>query len=75
MWRTIYHGAKLGPQNASTAVLIERAKGVLFLDSLRRKMGDEAFLKLMNDYFASNTTQTVTAQSFLDKAGVPFNFS
>jgi hypothetical protein len=42
---------------------------VLFLDSLRRKMGDDAFLKLMRDYFAANTTKTVTAQSFLDKAG------
>ncbi len=34
-------------------------------------MGDDAFLKLMSDYFAANTTKTVTAQSFLDKAGVP----
>ena len=31
-------------------------------------MGDDAFLKLMDDYFAANTTKTVTAQSFLDKA-------
>ena len=47
----------------------ERAKGVLFLDSLRRKIGDAAFLKLMNDYYAANTTKTVTAQAFLDQAG------
>jgi hypothetical protein len=33
-------------------------------------MGDDAFFKLMSDYFAANTTKTVTAQSFLDKAGV-----
>ena len=32
-------------------------------------MGDDAFLKLMSDYFAANTTKTVTAQSFLDQAG------
>ncbi len=53
---------------------MEQAKGVLFLDGLRRKMGDDAFFKLMSDYFAANTTRTVTAQSFLDRAGVPFQF-
>ena len=58
-----------------TASSCERVKGVLFLDGLRRKMGDDAFLKLMTDYFAANTTKTVTAQSFLDKAGVPFDFA
>jgi hypothetical protein len=48
----------------------ERTRGILYLDSLRRKMGDEAFLKLMNDYYAANTTKRVTAQSFMEKAGV-----
>ena len=48
----------------------ERARGVLFLDSLRQRMGDEAFLKLMRDYFAAHTTKAVTAQSFLEVAGV-----
>ena len=51
---------------------LEAAKGVLFLDALRRRMGDDAFLKLMRDYFAANTTKTVTAQSFLDRAGATF---
>jgi hypothetical protein len=73
--RVRYRGLKLGPQNAMTRVQLETAKGVLFLDSLRRKMGDDAFLKLMTDYFTANTTKTVTAQSFLDKAGVPFEFT
>jgi hypothetical protein len=58
-----------------TRVQLESAKGVLFLDALRRKMGDDAFLKLMTDYFAANTTKTVTAQSFLDKAAVKFDFT
>ncbi len=58
-----------------TSVQLEAVKGALFLDSLRRKMGDDAFLKLMDDYYAANTTKTVTAQSFLDKAGVRFEFS
>jgi len=73
--RARYRGLKLGPENAMTRVQLERAKGVLFLDSLRSKMGDDAFLKLMTDYFAANTTKTVTAQSFLDKAGVRFEFT
>ncbi len=75
MERAVYRGLKLGPQNAMTRVQMERAKGALFLDGLRRKMSDDAFLKLMTGYFAANTTRTVTAQSFLDKAGVPFEFS
>ena len=62
-------------KTSMTASGIEETKGVLFLDALRRKLGDDAFLKLMGDYFAANTTKTVTAQSFLDKAGVPFEFA
>ncbi len=53
----------------------EQTKGVLFLDALRNKMGDAAFLKLMSEFFAAHTTQTVTAQSFLEKAGVLFEFT
>jgi hypothetical protein len=70
--RITWRGLKLAPQNDMTRHGIEQAKGVLFLDALRRKLGDDAFLKLMSDYFAANTTKTVTAQSFLDKAGVQF---
>jgi hypothetical protein len=73
--RAEYRGLKLSPENAMNRVRLEEAKGVLFLDSLRRKMGDDAFLKLMTDYFAANSTKTVTAQSFLDNAGVPFEFT
>jgi len=71
--RTRYRGLKLGPQNPMTRVQLESTKGVLFLDALRRRMGDDAFLKLMTNYFAANTTKTVTAQSFLSKAGVQFD--
>jgi hypothetical protein len=69
-----YRGLKLAADNPINRFRLEEAKGVLFLDGLRRKMGDDAFLKLMADYFTANTTKTVTAQSFLDKAGVPFEF-
>ncbi len=73
--RAIYRGLKLGAQNASTRMRLEEARGALWLDALRRKMGDDAFLKLMAGYFAANTTKTVTAQSFLDRAGVRFEFT
>jgi phospholipase B-like protein len=70
--RTIMRGLALIPDTPLSHLRREQTRGVLFLDSLRRKMGDEAFLKLMNDYFAANTTKPVTAESFLQKAGVRF---
>ncbi|HTS48758.1 MAG TPA: C45 family autoproteolytic acyltransferase/hydrolase [Bryobacteraceae bacterium] len=51
---------------------LETAKGALFLDALRRELGDDRFFTLMKDFFAAHTTQTVTAQSFLRAAGVEF---
>ena len=47
---------------------------MLFLDSLRRKLGDDRFFALMAEFFTANARATVTAQSFLEKAGVPFEF-
>jgi len=72
--RIRYRGLKLAADNPKTRFQLEQAKGALFLDQLRRKVGDDAFFKLMRDYFAANTTKKVTAQSFLDKAGVRFDF-
>jgi hypothetical protein len=72
--RIQYRGLKLAADNPATRVRIEEAKGVLFLDQLRRKMGDDKFLALMNDFFAANTTKSVSAQAFLTKAGVTFDF-
>jgi Phospholipase B len=69
--RVRYRGLKLSPENALTHYRMEETRGILFLDALRRKQGDDAFFKLMSEYFAANTTKTVTAQSFLEKAGVP----
>ncbi len=74
-YRATYRGLKLGPETARTHFQLEEVKGLLFLDALRKRIGDDAFLKLMSDYFAANTTKTVTAQSFLDKAGVRFDFT
>jgi hypothetical protein len=67
--RATWRGLELIPDTPANHFQRERARGVLFLDSLRTQMGDAAFLKLMSDYFAANTTKTVTAQSFLDRAG------
>ncbi|MBV9084107.1 MAG: hypothetical protein JOZ62_15635, partial [Acidobacteriaceae bacterium] len=71
----MYRGLKLCPDDAIVRFRREETRGVLFLDSLRRKMGDEAFFKLMSEFFATNTTKAVTAQSFLERAGVAFNFT
>jgi hypothetical protein len=70
--RTIMRGLELTPDTPMNHLRREQTRGVLFLDSLRRKMGDAAFLKLMTGYFAANTTKPVTAESFLEKAGVRF---
>jgi len=67
-----YRGLKLSPDTPTNRFRIEKSAGTLFLDSLRHKMGDEAFLKLMNGYFEANTTKTVTAQTFLDAAGTTY---
>lgn len=67
-----YRGLALAPDTPLNHFLRERTAGELFLDSMRRKMGDEAFLKLMNRYFAANATKTVTGQSFADMARVKY---
>ncbi len=71
--RATWRGLELSLDTPANHFRREQTMGVLFLDSLRLKMGDDAFLKLMSDYFAANTTRTVTAQSFLDKAGAHLN--
>jgi hypothetical protein len=73
--RIQYRGLKLAADNEINRFRIEELKGVFFLDGLRRKLGDDPFLALMQSYFAANTTRTVTAQSFLEKAGVAFDFT
>ena len=73
--RIRYRGLKLSPDDANKRFQMEQIKGVLFLDTLRRKMGDDAFFKLMGNYFVANATKTVTAQSFLTQAGATFAFA
>ena len=71
--RIRYRGLKLAGDVPDNHFRIEEIKGVLFLDALRQKMGDDPFLKLMGDYFAANTTKTVSARSFLEMAKVSFD--
>ncbi len=68
--QAIWRGFELSPDTPANHFRREQTKGVLFLDALRRKMGDDRFFKLMDDYFNANTTKTVTAKSFLAMAGV-----
>jgi hypothetical protein len=71
----MYRRLKLEPDNPANRFRLEETKGVLFLDSLRRKVGDDRFFPLMSEFFTAHAAATVTAQSFLEKAGVPFDFS
>jgi hypothetical protein len=48
---------------------LAEAKGVLLLDALRHSMGDDAFYKLMANFFDQNTTKTVHAADFVAAAG------
>ncbi|MDE3165581.1 MAG: hypothetical protein KGN36_07235, partial [Acidobacteriota bacterium] len=73
--RIRYRGLKLAPDTPVNRLRLAEVRGVLFLDGLRRKLGDDKFLALMKEYFAEHTTATITAQSFLDKAGVSFDFT
>ena len=67
--RATWRGLELSPDTPANHFRREQIRGALFLDALRHKMGDDAFFKLMSDFFAAHTTKTVTAQSFLDAAG------
>src|SRR5262249_49982662 len=70
--RAEYRSANIAEPNAMNRFAAETHKGALFLDQLRRDIGDDRFFKLMADFFAANTTKTVAAQAFLDAAGVKF---
>ncbi len=72
VWRTQYRGWKSSPPDEAVRVRIEEARGIFFLDALRRKTGDEAFAKLMNGFYAENSGKPVAANAFLERAGVSF---
>jgi hypothetical protein len=65
-----YRSASIAEPNAMNKFAAETHRGALLLDQMRRDLGDDRFFKLMTDFFAAHTTQTITGQSFLDAAGV-----
>jgi len=67
-----YRSLSISPPNAKQQFELETHKGAIFLDQLRRDIGDDRFFKLMTDFFAAHKAKAVTAQSFLDAAGVKF---
>ena len=67
-----YRSSNAAPASPMQQFALETHKGALFLDHLRRDLGDDRFFKLMTEFFAAHTTKAVTAQSFLDAAGVKF---
>ncbi len=67
-----YRSRTISAPTAKQQFELETAKGALFLDQLRRNIGDDRFFKLMSDFFAAHKAQAVTAQSFLDAAAVKF---
>jgi hypothetical protein len=71
--RASYRRLKLETPNDASRVRLTECQGVLYLDSLRRKIGDDKFFGTMAEFFAANTTKTVTAQSFLDKVGETYS--
>ncbi|HTC31734.1 MAG TPA: C45 family autoproteolytic acyltransferase/hydrolase [Bryobacteraceae bacterium] len=71
-WAQYRSLSSISAPNAKQQFELETHKGALFLDQLRRNIGDDRFFKLMSDFFAAHKARAVTAQSFLDAAGVTF---
>jgi len=67
-----YRSLSISTPNPSQQFELETQKGALFLDQLRHDIGDDRFFQLMSDFFAAHKTKAVTAQSFLNAAGVKF---
>jgi hypothetical protein len=67
-----YRSLSISAPNLKQQFELETQKGALFLDQLRHDIGDDRFFKLMSDFFAAHKAKAVTAQSFLDAAGVKF---
>jgi hypothetical protein len=67
-----YRSLSISAPNAKQQFELETEKGALFLEQLRRDIGDDRFFKLMSDFFAAHKAKTITAQTFLDAVGVKF---
>ncbi|HEY3739020.1 MAG TPA: C45 family autoproteolytic acyltransferase/hydrolase [Bryobacteraceae bacterium] len=56
------------PASREWAAIASR-KGALLLDEMRQQMGDDKFFEFMKDFYAGNTTKTVTTAAFIAEAG------
>jgi hypothetical protein len=55
-----------GDLSSTAWASVTEFKGALFLAALRKEMGDDEFLHLMNKFFETHTTKTVTTAEFLN---------
>jgi hypothetical protein len=67
-----FRSLSLSALNPKGEFELETDQGVLFLNQLRLDLGNDHFFKLMADFFTAHKGQAVTAQVFLDAAGVKF---
>jgi len=67
-----YRSLSLAEANAAQRYELAKQEGAIFLDQVRHDLGDDRFFKLMADFFAAHLHSAVTAQSFLNAAGVKF---
>lgn len=67
-----YRAANTEPHDPIQHFRLETDKGALFLDELRRDLGDGRFLTLMKEFFSAHSGQAVSAEAFLSAAGVQF---
>jgi hypothetical protein len=67
-----YRAAQIAKADEMQRFALDTHRGAIFLDKLRRDLGDDRFFQVMSDYFAANTTKTVTGESFLAAAKVKF---
>jgi len=58
-----------GDLSSTAWARVTELKGALFLAALRKEMGNDEFLNLMNGFFDTRTTQTVTTAEFLSALG------
>ncbi len=63
-FRAGYRAAQLSDHNEIHRYEEATYKGALMLDAMRKDMGDDAFFTFMKDFFAANTTKSVSIADF-----------
>ena len=68
-FRSGFRAASLADNNELHRYEQSTYKGALLLDALRRDMGDDRFFAFMKDFFAANTTKSVSGAEFRKAIG------